>query len=315
MTAPVMSASARLTHLTRFAWLSVAAAVLTIALKTGAYFVTGSVGLLSDAFESIVNLFAALMALAMLTIAARPPSELHPFGYSKAEYFSSGVEGALVLLAAASIVWAAVPRLLAPEPLVHVWLGLIISALASAVNLGVARVLLKADRVYGSVALEADARHLMADVWTSMGVIIGVGAVAITGWQRLDPIIALAVAANILWTGAQLVRRSVLGLLDSALSPADQAAVTRILGQYEERGIQFHALRTRQAGARKFIAVHILVPGRWTVQKGHDLLEEIEDKIRAAVLGAHIFTHLEPVEDPASWQDIDLDRSDERTVI
>jgi cation diffusion facilitator family transporter len=296
--------------LTQFAWLSVAAALLTIALKAAAYFITGSVGLLSDALESLVNLVAAVMALAMLTIAGRPPSELHPFGYSKAEYFSSGVEGSLILLAAVSIVWSAILRLIAPVPLQHLGLGLTISLLASVVNFGVARVLLNADRKHGSITLEADARHLMTDVWTSIGVVVGVGTVALTGWERLDPIIALAVAANIIWTGVQLMRRSVLGLLDSALSLPDQDAVKRVLGQYNDQGIQFHALRTRQAGARKFVSVHILVPGAWTVQRGHDLLEEIEGKIRAAIPGVHMFTHLEPIEDPASWEDIELDRAD-----
>jgi cation diffusion facilitator family transporter len=295
-------------ELTRFAWLSVAAAVLTIALKAAAWLITGSVGLLSDALESVVNLVAALMALSMLTLAARPPSELHPFGYGKAEYFSSGVEGALVLLAAASILWSSVGRLLAPMPLENVGVGLAVSVVASAVNFGVARVLLRADREYGSITLEADARHLLTDVWTSIGVVVGVGAVALTGWERLDPIIALMVAANILWTGAQLLRRSVLGLLDEALPAADQAAVRQVLNDYTDQGIEFHALRTRQAGARKFISAHILVPGDWSVQRGHDLLEEIEDKIRVAIPGAHIFTHLEPVEDPLSWQDIGLDR-------
>jgi cation diffusion facilitator family transporter len=303
----------RRSELTRFAWLSVAAAVLTIALKAAAWFITGSVGLLSDALESVVNLVAALMALAMLTLAARPPSELHPFGYGKAEYFSSGVEGALVLFAAASIIWSSVGRLLAPMPLENVGVGLAVSVVASAVNFGVARVLLRADREYGSVTLEADARHLLTDVWTSIGVVIGVGAVALTGWERLDPIIALMVAANILWTGAQLLRRSVLGLLDEALSATDQAAVRQVLNDYLDQGIKFHALRTRQAGARKFVSAHILVPGNWSVQRGHDLLEEIEDKIRVAIPGAHIFTHLEPVEDPLSWQDIGLDRPSKST--
>ncbi|HEX2237904.1 MAG TPA: cation diffusion facilitator family transporter [Gammaproteobacteria bacterium] len=296
--------------LTRFAWLSVAAAALTIALKAAAYLITGSVGLLSDALESVVNLFAALMALAMLTVAARPPSELHPFGYGKAEYFSSGVEGALILLAAISIIWAAILRLLEPEPLEHVGLGLAVSALASIVNFGVARILFYANRRYGSITLEADAHHLMTDVWTSIGVIAGVGAVAFTGWNRLDPIIALAVAANIIWAGVQLMRRSVLGLLDSALPAADQEAIKQILLRYNDQDVQFHALRTRQAGARKFVSVHVLVPGKWSVQYGHDLLEELEEQIRAQVPGAHIFTHLEPVEDPASWQDIGLDRQD-----
>lgn len=300
------------TKLTRFAWLSVAAALLTIGLKALAYLITDSVGLLSDALESVVNLVAALMALAMLTIAARPPNEALPFGYSKAEYFSSGVEGALVLLAAVGIVWSAFPRLFAPTPLDHVGLGLAISLAASVVNFGVARVLLRADREYGSIALQADARHLMTDVWTSIGVVIGIGAVGLTGWTRLDPVIALIVAGNILWTGARLMRRSVLGLLDVALPAEDQNAVRKVLLQYQHTGMQYHALRTRQAGARKFISMHILVPGGWTVQRGHDLLEEIEERIRVAVPGTHIFTHLEPVEDPVSWQDVGLDRESAR---
>lgn len=298
------------TNLTRFAWLSVAAALLTIGLKAAAYLITGSVGLLSDALESVVNLVTASMAVAMLTVAARPPNDALPFGYSKAEYFASGVEGALVLLAAVGIVWSAIPRLIAPAPLENVGLGLIVSVLASVVNFGVARVLLRADREYRSIALEADARHLMTDVWTSIGVVVGVGAVAMTGWTRLDPIIALAVAANILWTGAQLVRRSVLGLLDEALSVEDRGAIRQVLDRYRGQGVEFHALRTRQAGARKFVSMHILVPGKWTVQRGHDLLEEIEEQMRAAVPGTNIFTHLEPVEDPVSWQDIELDRAD-----
>ena len=297
--------------LTRFAWLSVAAALLTIALKAVAYVITGSVGLLSDALESIVNLVAALMALAMLTLAARPPSELHPFGYSKAEYFSSGVEGALILLASVSIVWPAILRLLEPQPLEHVGFGLAVSALASVVNAGVARVLFSANHKYGSITLEADARHLMTDVWTSIGVIAGVGVVAFTGWMRLDPIIALAVAANIIWTGTKLMRRSVLGLLDGALPVEDQEAVKQVLHRYSDQGVQFHALRTRQAGARKFVSIHILVPGQWSVQHGHDLLEEIEEQIRIVIPGGNIFTHLEPVEDPASWRDVALDRMGE----
>ncbi|MGH8503524.1 MAG: cation diffusion facilitator family transporter [Gammaproteobacteria bacterium] len=297
-------------QLTRFAWLSVMAALLTIALKAAAYAITGSVGLLSDALESMVNLVAAVMALVTLTVAARPPSELHPFGYGKAEYFSSGVEGALILFAAVGIVWSAIPRLIAPIPLQHVDIGLAMTVAAAVVNFGVARVLLAADRKYRSITLEADARHLMSDVWTSAGVVVGVGAVALTGWERLDPIIALAVAANIIWTGVQLVRRSVLGLLDGALPAADQEAVRRVLDECCNQDVQFHALRTRQAGARKFVSVHILVPGEWTVQRGHDLLEHIEERIRTAVPGANMFTHLEPLEDPVSWEDIGLDRHD-----
>ena len=297
-------------NLTKFAWLSVAAAVATIGLKAAAYLITDSVGLLSDALESLVNLAAALMALAMLTVAARSPDEMHAFGYSKAEYFSSGVEGAMILLAAAGIVWTALPRLAAPQPLEQVGLGLAVSVLASAINFGVARRLLKAGKEYRSITLEADARHLMTDVWTSAGIIAGIIAVYFTGWHRLDPTIAIAVAANIVRIGAQLLRRSVLGLLDRALPAAEQDAIKAALSGYARQGIDYHALRTRRAGARSFVSVHVLVPGAWTVQRGHELLEHVERDIRAVVPGSSVFTHLEAIDDPASWEDIALDRSD-----
>jgi cation diffusion facilitator family transporter len=297
-------------NLTRFAWLSIGAAVLTIALKATAYWLTGSVGLLSDALESLVNLVAAIMALCMLTVAARPADEIHAFGYGKAEYFSSGLEGALIMLAAATITWTALPRLFAPQPLEQLGIGLTVSVLASAVNFGVARVLMSAGKEYRSITLEADAHHLMADVWTSAGVVLGVGVVALTGWLHLDPIIALIVAANILRTGWQLLNRSIRGLLDAALPTEEQDAIKKVLDQYESQGIQYHALRTRQAGTRSFISLHVLVPGDWTVQCGHDLLEHLERDIRAAVPGAQLFTHLEPQGDPAAWEDIALDRKD-----
>ena len=295
-------------NLTRFAWLSIGAAILTIALKTTAYWLTDSVGLLSDALESLVNLVAAIMALAMLTIAARPADEMHAFGYGKAEYFSSGLEGALILLAAASIAWTAVPRLFAPQPLDHVGIGLGISVLASAINFAVARVLMNAGKEYRSITLEADAHHLMTDVWTSAGVVLGVGAVALTGWVRLDPGVALIVAANILRIGWQLLGRSVRGLMDATLPSAERDAIKRVLNRYESQGIQYHAVRTRQAGTRAFISLHVLVPRDWTVQRGHDLLEQLERDIRSAVPGAQLFTHLEPQGDPAALEDIELDR-------
>jgi cation diffusion facilitator family transporter len=297
-------------NLTRFAWLSIAAAILTIGLKATAYWLTGSVGLLSDALEALVNLVAAIMALSMLTVAARPADEIHAFGYSKAEYFSSGLEGALILLAAATIAWTALPRLFTPQPLEQLGIGLTVSVLASAVNFGVARVLMSAGKEYRSITLEADARHLMTDVWTSAGVVLGVGVVALTGWLRLDPLIALIVAANILRTGWQLLTRSIRGLLDAALPADEQEAIKKVLHQYESQGIQHHALRTRQAGTRSFISLHVLVPADWTVQRGHDLLEHLERDIRAAVPGAQLFTHLEPQGDPAAWEDIALDRED-----
>jgi cation diffusion facilitator family transporter len=296
-------------NLTRFAWLSIATAVLTISLKALAYFLTGSVGLLSDALESIVNLVAAFMALAMLTIAARPPDELHAFGHTKAEYFSSGVEGALILLAAAMIMWSAVPRLLAPRALEKVSIGLLVSTMASVANFVVARILLTASRKYRSITLEADAHHLLTDVWTSVGVLAGIALVTITGWTRLDAIVAILVALNIVWTGIQLLRRSALGLMDTSLADDELGAVRKILDHYGEHGIQFHALWTRQAGARKFISVHVLVPGAWTVLQGHQLLEEVEADIHKVVPGVHVFTHLEPSDDPTAWHDVSLDRN------
>ena len=300
---PASSAS-----LTRFAWLSIAAAVVTIGLKAGAYLLTGSVGLLSDALESVVNLVAAVVALIALSVAAREPDEERAYGYQKAEYFSSGTEGGLILLAAAGILVAAVERLRRPAPLEAVGWGLAVSALASLVNLGVALRLRRAARAYQSITLEADARHLLTDVWTSAGVIVGVGGVALSGWQWLDPLVALAVGVNIVRSGADLVRRSVLGLLDTAIPPAERAALQRVLEAYRERGVRWHAVRTRQAGARRFVSLHVLVPGDWTVQRGHDLLEEVEHDIRHALGSVTVFTHLEPVDDPVAWEDVGLDR-------
>jgi cation diffusion facilitator family transporter len=295
-------------RLTRFAWLSIAAALVTIALKFGAFVLTGSVGLLSDALESLVNLAAAVMALAMLTVAARPPDEEHAYGHSKAEYFASSFEGALILLAAASIAYSSVVRLLDPQPVRDPLLGIAISAVASVVNLGVATMLLGAGRRYRSIALEADAHHLMTDVWTSVGVMIGVGAVALTGWNWLDPVIALVVALNVVRIGVALMRRSALGLLDTAIPEEDRAAVMRILNAYAAEGAEYHALRTRQAGMRRFVSVHVLVPGAWTVQRGHELLERMEEEISRAVPDVTVFTHLEPLEDPVSFEDVRLER-------
>lgn len=295
--------------LERYALLSVAAAVLTITLKMLAWWLTGSVGLYSDALESVVNLAGALLALWMLRLSALPPDEAHPFGRSKAEYFSSGAEGALIVLAAASIIWAAIPRLVAPQAISLPVLGIAFSVVASAVNLGAAMVLLRAGREYHSIALEADARHLLTDVWTSAGVIVGVALVAVTGWLRLDPLIALVVAANILWTGAKLMRRSIAGLLDPAIPEDERAEITRIFIEYSRRyGVSFHALRTRHAGARRFISFHLLVPDAWTVDHAHRLAEEIESRIRSLVPNASTFSHIEPVSHPSSYDDIALDR-------
>lgn len=296
-------------ELTRFAWLSIVAAVVTITLKVAAFFITGSVGLLSDAAESIVNFIGAVVALIMLTIAARPPDDEHVYGHGKAEYFSSGVEGALIFVAALSIGYAAIARLLNPQPIEAVGLGLVVAAIASVVNFGVSRVLLRAGKAHNSITLEADAQHLMTDVWTSMGVIGAVAAVAFTGWNWLDPLIALAVAANIVWTGFQLVRRSVLGLMDTALPPQELKQVHAILERYKTQGVSFHALRSRQAGARRFVSMHVLVPGDWTVQRGHQLLEQIEADIRAQFPATTVFTHLESLSDPTSYDDTKLDRA------
>jgi cation diffusion facilitator family transporter len=295
-------------HLTRFAWLSIAAAVATIAIKAGAWWLTGSVGLLSDALESIVNLVAAAMTLWMLALSARPPTEEHAYGYSKAEYFSSGLEGALIFAAALAIAWTAIDRLMHPQPLERVGLGLVLSVVASVINFVVARVLQKAAQRYQSIALEADAHHLMTDVWTSIGVVVAVGAVALTQWNWLDPLIALAVAANIVFTGFSLVRRSALGLLDRSLPGEQRTAIEAVLARHRAAGIDYHALRTRAAAGRSFVSVHLLVPGAWTVQQAHDLAEQIEHEIAAAVPGASAFTHTEPREDPSSYEDITLNR-------
>lgn len=288
--------------LTKFAWLSIAAAILTIGLKSLAYALTGSVGLLSDAIESGVNLVAAIIALIMLTIAARPPDEEHAFGHSKAEYFSSGVEGALILVAAASIIWTAVGRLLNPQPLEALSIGIALSVAASLVNFGVAYVLFRAGKRYQSITLEADARHLMTDVLTTAGVLMGLLVVTLTGWLILDPLIAIGVAINIVWSGSGLIRRSILGLMDTAIPAEEQLKVVKILDGYATSGVQYHDLRTRQAAAEQFISVHVLVPGKWSVQRGHDLLERIESEIHEALPRVLINTHLEPVEDPAAWE-------------
>lgn len=294
--------------LTRFAWISIAAAIVTIVLKTTAYYLTGSVGLLSDALESLVNLVGGIMALAMLTIATRPADDDHAYGHSKAEYFSSGVEGTLILVAALSIAFTAIPRLLHPQALEQVGAGLAVSVVASSVNLAVALLMLRVGKKHHSITLEANGHHLLTDVWTSVGVLLGVGAVQLTGWLWMDPVVALLVAANIVWTGAHIVWRSISGLMDLALPKEDLALIRAILDTYQNDEIQFHALRSRQAGARKFFSVHVLVPGAWTVQHGHELLERIESSIRAALPNIHISTHLESLDDPASWEDQELDR-------
>lgn len=295
--------------LTRYAMLSVGAALFTMATKAGAYLLTGSVGLLSDALESGVNLVAAFTALAALNISAQPPDEEHAYGHQKVEYFSSGAEGGLILLAAVAITITAAQRLLSPLAPQRIGLGLALSVGASVVNFIVARVLIHVGRTRQSIALEADGRHLLSDVWTSAGVLLGVSLVAVTGWLRLDPIVALLVAAYIGRSGTQLLMRSARGLMDTAL-PAEQVRrIKDILDAHCREGLRYHALRTRQSGPRSFVSVQVQVPGEWSVQRGHDLMETIEDEIRAAVPGVTVFTHIEPLEDPRSWIDEGLDRT------
>ncbi len=295
--------------LERYAWYSVAAALATIGLKTLAWQVTGSVGLLSDALESLINLAAALLALSMLRLAASPPDEAHPYGRYKAEYFASGIEGALIVFAAASIVFAALPRLAAPQPIDAPLLGIVLSAVASVINLGCGWMLIAAGRRLHSIALEADGQHLMTDVWTSAGIIAGVALVALTGWHILDPLIALAVAAHIVWTGFRLMRRSFAGLLDAAIPEAERNEIEKIFTEYRPRyGVDFHALLTRQAGARRFVSFHLLVPDDWPVERAHRLSEEIEERIRMLVPNAITLSHIEPISQPASYDDIKLER-------
>jgi len=295
--------------LERYAWISIAAAIATIALKTFAWWLTDSVGLLSDALESIINLAAALLALSMLRLAASPPDAEHPYGFSKAEYFSAGIEGALIVLAAAGIVWTAIPRLIEPRALDMAFAGLALTVLASVINFAVAMALIRAGREHESITLEADGRHLLTDVWTSAGVIAGVALVFVTGWQRLDPLVAIGVAVHILWTGFGLVRRSVRGLLDPAISADDQHELTKLFNEYARRyGVTFHALRTRQAGARRFVSFHMLVPDEWTVAQAHRLSEEIESRMRSMVPNLGVLVHIEPISDPASYDDQELDR-------
>ncbi len=286
-----------------YAALSIGAAVITIALKFGAYVLTDSVGLLSDALESIVNLVAAIAAFWALSYAVKPPDAKHTFGHSKAEYFSSALEGLLVLVAAGSIAVTAGERLFHPQPLEQVGLGLGLSFIATALNGGVAWILLKASRRHRSITLRADAYHLLTDVWTSVGVVLGIGLVSVTGWLILDPIVALLVAVNIVWTGFQLLRETGSGLLDAAIPEDDQKVIALIMSEYETRGIHFHAMRTRVAGARHFVSFHVLVPGAWTVQQGHNVCEAIEQAIASALPGTDVQTHLEPLEDPVSWDD------------
>ena len=295
--------------LKKYAYLSIAAALITIGLKFYAYFYTGSMGLFSDALESCVNLLAAVVALIMIHISEKPADEGHEFGHTKAEYFSSAIEGGLILVAAFSIIWSAAPRLLAPQPIENVGLGVLISLSASLVNLGVALVLIKNGKKNNSLLLEADGKHLMTDVWTSVGVITAIFIEKITGFLILDPIIAIIVALNIVWTGFQLLKRSANGLMDASISESELKIVTDYLNELKTDKIDFHSLMTRQAGQRKFISLHLLVPGEWSVQQGHDYAENIEETIEDMFSEpVTVSTHIEPIEDPASMRDIGIDR-------
>lgn len=293
-----------------FAFLSVAVALLNMGLKFGAYRLTGSIGLLSDAAESTVNLVAALVATWALSFAAQPPDAEHRFGHSKAEYFSSGAEGILILVAAGSIVVTAWDRLWHPHPLEQIGIGLALSIVASVLNGGLALVLFRAGKRLRSITLRADAHHLLTDVWTSVGVVVALLLVPLTGWLILDPLIAIGVALNIVWTGIRLLRETGSGLLDASLPAEDLDVIRRVLEPYEQQGFQFHALRTRSAASRRFISMHVLVPGAWTVKQGHDLCEDIELALIHALPGSHVESHLEPLEDPASWADAMLDRNE-----
>ena len=284
-----------------YAWLSVATSIVTITLKFLAYYYTGSVGLLSDAVEAFVNIAAALIALGVLTYSAAKPDREHNFGHEKAEYFSSGIEGALIFVAAGAIVWAAIPRLLAPQPIEHLGVGIALSVAAALANLACAWVMLRAARVHRSITLEADARHLLTDVWTTAGVVIGVILVHFTGWLRLDPLIAIAVAIQIVWTGWTLMARSFQGLMDRAIPDEDRAIIVAVLETLHDRGCDYHALRTRMAASKSFVDVHILVPGKMSVQQGHDLVEKLENEIHSKLPHVEVLTHLEPLEDPKSW--------------
>jgi len=286
-----------------YAGMSIVTSIFTIVVKFAAYFLTGSVGLLSDALESFVNLAAALIALATLSYAHTGADEHHNFGREKAEYFSSGIEGALIFVAAGAIVYSAVPRLMAPQPIEQVGLGLVLSVLAAGANLLCGWFLLKGAREHRSITLEADAHHLLTDVWTTAGVIVGVGLVVFTGWLILDPLIAIAVACQILWTGYRLMRRSFDGLMDRAIPKAERDEIEAVLVQVKSIGGDYHRLRTRAAGKVSFVDVHVLVPGAMSVLDGHDFLEKLETEIRVKVPHVEVLTHLEPMEDPRSWED------------
>ena len=279
----------------RYIWLSIVAALVTITLKMIAWRISGSVGLLSDAMESFVNLFSALFALVMLRIAYTPPDEQHPFGHSKAEYFASVLEGAMIFIAAGLILYTAIPRLFQPAPLEALNIGLIFSVVSTALNFAVAQVLIRAGKRLNSIALRADGRHLMTDVWTTAGIVIGLIAVLLTGWLWLDALLAIGVAFHILSEGYKLMKESVNGLMDRSLSEAEIQKIEQLLQTYAPRHVLYTHLKTRVSGSQRFVLVNILVPADWQVGKSHDLLDEIEAKISQLLGGANVSTHLEPI--------------------
>lgn len=289
--------------LTKYAWLSVGAAALTFAIKLLAAYLSGSVGLLSDALEGVVNLVAASIALVILKIVELPADESHPYGHDKAEYFSSGIESTLIMIASLSILYTSVRSLLDPQPLEQVGLGLALAVGASVINLLVGQIMIRAGKKNDSITLEANGRHLMSDVWTSVGVVAGVSLAVITGLQVLDPLIAIVVGLHIGWSGIKIFRRSVGGLMDMPIAAEEQRIIKEKLDEIRADGIEWHALRTRQAGSRRFVDVHVLVPGAWSVQKSHDLAESLEMAIREQVNYSTVMVHVEPLEDERSWQD------------
>lgn len=282
---------------------SIAAAVATIGLKTAAWWVTGSIGLLSDAIESFVNLAAALFAFSMVTVAERPPDEDHPFGHGKAEYFSSGFEGLLIVGAAAAIIWAAVPRFADPAPLESLGLGIALSVLSSAINGGLAWKMMGVARASRSIALEADARHLYTDVWTSAGVVAGLLLVPLTGWLWLDPLLAVLVALNILREGFSLARRSVHGLMDSALEPDVRERIDRTLDGFVHETIRFDHIVTRRAGQRRFVDMHMHMPASWSLGRAAALRTSVEQALMSEVPGLRASIQLLPSDVEAHFDD------------
>jgi cation diffusion facilitator family transporter len=287
----------------RYLKVSVAVAIATIGLKTAAWWFTGSVSLLSDALESLVNLVGAMFALAMVTVAAQPADEDHPYGHHKAEYFSSGFEGVMITVAALAIVWASVQRLLAPQPLEQVGLGLVLSVLSSALNAALAFAMLRKARELRSIALEADARHLYTDVWTSAGVVLGLLAAVGTGWIWLDPVIAIAVALNILREGAALVRRSADGLMDRSLEPEVRAEIERTLDVFRHQAIRFDHVVTRRAGQRRFVDLHMHMPAGWTLGRAAAVRTSVEQALMSAVPGLRATIQLLPMDVEAHFDD------------